>query len=73
MVKKTKKEMIKDVDRLHEIADEIFSIANTYAGDETGYIAISLHSIHNNLGHRMSNISDEITMHDMDDETEDES
>lgn len=61
--KKSRVEMIRDVDRLNTIADEIFDLANSYAGDKTGYIAQSLHSIHNNLLYRRSNIADEIAVH----------
>lgn len=35
--------------RLEEIYCELFTMANTYAGDEYGHIACRLHHIHNGL------------------------
>lgn len=36
----------KELDNIHE---RLFNIANSFAGDETGYIAIALHSVCNAL------------------------
>ena len=42
--------MDKRLERINEIRDELFDMANSFAGDKTGAVAVELHGACNKMG-----------------------
>ena len=51
-------------ERLEAIRDELFEIANSYAGDKTGNVAVELHSASHRITNAMRMLTDGITLDD---------
>lgn len=50
--------------RLKEIHDELFTIANSLAGDETGCVAVTVHKSHGVLNNAIRMLETGITLED---------
>lgn len=50
--------------RLKEIASELHDIANEYAGDETGFIAVELHGVGSKIHQLLEKLNTGITRED---------
>ena len=36
---------------VHDLLDELFTLANKFSGEKYGHIAVKLHTIHNSINH----------------------
>ena len=50
--------------RLQEIHDELFTLANSLAGDETGCVAVTIHRSHGILNNAIRMLTTGITLED---------
>lgn len=56
--------MDKRLERINEIRDELFDMANSFAGDKTGAVAVELHGACNKMGRAVQMIEDGIKPED---------
>jgi hypothetical protein len=56
--------MDKRLARIKEIRDELFDMANSFAGDKTGTVAVELHSVCNKMGRDIQMIENGIKPED---------
>jgi hypothetical protein len=54
----------KRITRLNEILNELHDIANSFAGDETGVVAVELHYSSNRIANALRMLEDGITPED---------